>query len=54
MGKDVEECSSEEIARIRDSAIRRALNTPPKPHIETERKSKAKTKKSVRAKAKAP
>jgi hypothetical protein len=35
MGKpDDEQSSPEETARRRDEAIRRALNTPPKPHSE--------------------
>lgn len=32
MGKDEQELDDDEIARRRDSALRRALNTPPKHH----------------------
>jgi hypothetical protein len=43
--------SDEEIARRRDDAIRRALNTPPKPHKEMVGKSdRAKTQQESRVK----
>jgi hypothetical protein len=56
MPKDQDELSREEIVRRRDAAIRRALNTPPKPHSEmvgkTERAKNQRETKARRAKPK--
>ncbi len=53
MTKNDEECQADEIARRRDDAIRRALNTPPTPLKNRPKKArgtKSPTSESVQAK----